>query len=99
MEALKRCYDRLHGFWTSSKRTHDFRLCPLKVVLFSSSCVYIMEREMAEVVPDLRVASVRLQYCDITKVKGSVLGRLETWLETRGYCWSGFLHFMEALQN
>lgn len=55
---------------------------------------------MAEVVPDLRVVSVRLQYCDITKVKGSVLGRLETWLETRcGYCWSGFLHFMEALQN
>lgn len=43
---------------------------------------------------------MRLQYCDITKVKGSVLGRLETWLETRcGYCWSGFLHFMEALQN
>lgn len=51
---------------------------------------------MAEVVPDLRVASVRLQYCDITKVKGSVLGRLETRC---GYCWSGFLHFMEALQN
>lgn len=49
---------------------------------------------MAEVVPDLRVASVRLQYCDITKVKGSVLGRLETWLERRcGYCWSGFFAF------
>lgn len=58
MEAVRRCYDRLYDSWTSSKRTHDFMLCPLKVFFFLL-LLLIMQQEMAKFVADLRAVSMR----------------------------------------